>query len=172
LAAAGLDIAALGDSLELTSTFSYLGEQIWNFIEFYNKITQNNNFEGFQQYINMIPGLVGLDPSVPSLKRKQFINLQNQITRNIYQFRQLIIKAFVDTCLSDLDQYMHTFRQNLQKEIIQNNNETQLIKNYLQGKIPDIQKQYDNTIAKIRTYHQDVRLEFHRYEDQYQQLSG
>ena len=75
LAAAGLDITALGDSLELTSTFSYLGEQIWNFIEFYNKITQNNNFEGFQQYINMIPGLVGLDPSVPSLKRKQFINL-------------------------------------------------------------------------------------------------
>jgi hypothetical protein len=57
----------------------------------------------------MIPGLVGLDPSLPSLKQKKFINIQKQITLNIYQIRQLIIKVFIDICLADLDHNMYTF---------------------------------------------------------------
>lgn len=89
--------------------------------------------------MNMIPGLVGLDPSVPSLKKKQFTQLQNQLTRNIYQFRQIIIKAFVDTCLSDLDIYMHSFRQVFQRAIEKHQNERKQIQSYLTDRFPEIQ---------------------------------
>ena len=108
----------LGDQLgapDLAATFSFLGEQIWHFISLYNHLTSNNNFEGFQQYMNMIPGLVSLDPSIPQLKRKQFGNLTQQFERNIYQFGQIIIKVFVETCLEQLEKYMHEFRGGLNK---------------------------------------------------------
>lgn len=142
-------MSALSEQLALDSTFSFLGEQIWHFIEFYNKMTQGNNFEGFTQYINMIPGLIGLDPSLPSLKKKQFTNLQNQMTRNLYQFRQIIIKAFVDTCLADLDTYMHSFRQVIQHTIAQLKDDTAQIQSYLRERIPEIQEHYDRAIDTI-----------------------
>ena len=63
----------------------------------------------------MIPGLVSLDPSIPQLKRKQFGNLTQQFERNIYQFGQIIIKVFVETCLEQLEKYMHEFRGGLNK---------------------------------------------------------
>lgn len=61
---------------ELTQTFSYLGEQLWNFISFYNYMSQNNNFEAFSSYMGMIPGLIGLDPQLPTLKKKHFKQLE------------------------------------------------------------------------------------------------
>lgn len=30
---------------DLSAPFSFLGEQIWNFVQLYNKLTTNNNFE-------------------------------------------------------------------------------------------------------------------------------
>ena len=56
--------------------------------------------------------------------------------------------------------------------MIQNNNETQLIQNYLNSQIENIQNQYDTTITKIGIYYQDVKLVFHQYEHLYQTLSG
>lgn len=166
------DMSALSEQLALDSTFSFLGEQIWHFIEFYNKMTQGNNFEGFSQYINMIPGLIGLDPSLPSLKKKQFTNLQNQMTRNIYQFRQIIIKAFVDTCLADLDAYRHNFRLVIQHVTAQHNDDTAAIQKYLRERIPEIQEHYDEAIETISFNHQQLKAKIGKLQESYEALSG
>lgn len=59
-------------SPELSQTFSFLGEQIYNFISLYNTLTQGNNFDGFQQYMSLLPNMIGLDPTIPEMKKKQF----------------------------------------------------------------------------------------------------
>lgn len=65
-----IDIAEYLGTPELSETFSYLGEQIRNFISMYNSLTLGNNFDGMA---SLLPALLNLDTNLPSLKKKQFI---------------------------------------------------------------------------------------------------
>ena len=146
-------------STDYTQTFSYLGEQLWYFISFYNQLSQNNNFDAITQYMGYIPGLIGIDPQLPSLKKKHFKQLQQQLSGNIYQFQQIIAKVFCETCLQDLSEYMrevgqmlHKFEkmkasfQRIPQEIHQE------VKEYIDSIANEIQTQYDDTIAKLKSY--------------------
>lgn len=105
-------------SPELAATFSFLGSQIWNFVNMYNDLTQNNNFEVFSNYQTLLPSLLNLDSQLPELKKKQFLSSSHQVRSRIYQFAQLAIKVFVDSCLSDLEEYMHEFRTYFHKAVV------------------------------------------------------
>ena len=144
-------------STDITQTFSYLGEQLWNFISFYNYMSQNNNFEAFSSYMGMIPGLIGLDPQLPTLKKKHFKQLEQQLSSNIYQFQQIIVKVFVETCLQELSDYMRDVYQMLHqfdkmKENFQRipDQVHQEIKTYIDSILNEIQNQYDLTVQKLR----------------------
>ena len=61
---------------ELSETFSYLGSQIWNFIQMYNQMTSNNNYTStLTNYTSLLPSILNLDVTLPELKKKQFLNV-------------------------------------------------------------------------------------------------
>ena len=80
---------------QLSETFSYLGSQIWYFIQ-----SMNSEYaSGISSQLGFLP----FDVSLPDLKKKQFVTLRETIKHKSFLFGQIGIKVFVNACLNVLD---------------------------------------------------------------------
>lgn len=52
---------------------------------------------------------------MPQFKRKQFSELKTKVQRNSYQFLQIIIKVYIETCVLPLEAYMYDFKHKYQQ---------------------------------------------------------
>lgn len=92
----------------------------------------------------------------PEQKKKGFLKLKTQLQRNVYQFSQIIIKVFVESCLHDLEEFMHKFKSFFTKAIVSYEEKESVIRDFLDEKVPEIQEEYNKVTALIQSQYQQL----------------